>query len=117
MVEILGPTVIDHDDDYPDRAHELAQRLNDSGVMGIALCGSGIGIDMALNRYPHVRCGLAINEQQVGAGRADDDINALAIASDVTDTHTAYALVDAFLTTRFEGAQRQRRRIKKLSHR
>ncbi|MCR4326303.1 MAG: RpiB/LacA/LacB family sugar-phosphate isomerase [Candidatus Roizmanbacteria bacterium] len=116
-VEILGPTMINHDDDYPDRAHELAQRLNDSDVMGIALCGSGIGIDIALNRYPHVRCGLGINERQVASGRADDDINALAIAADHTHTHTAYLLVDAFLTTPFEGAERQRRRIKKLSHR
>ncbi|HEY1952776.1 MAG TPA: RpiB/LacA/LacB family sugar-phosphate isomerase, partial [Gemmatimonadaceae bacterium] len=56
----LGGNDASKPDDYPDYAHPLAKEVSDGEVKrGILLCGSGIGMDIVANRYPHVRAALA----------------------------------------------------------
>lgn len=109
-VVAIGPRA--DDDDYPDIAADLALTLGSD--RGVALCGSGVGIDIALNRHRGVRAALASSLEQVRAARHDDDANVLVLAADFADAEKALALIDVFLSTPFSGETRHSRRIKKL---
>jgi len=111
----LGALKYDRDDDYPDFAKILALKiLENKNNLGIALCGSGAGMSIALNRFKNIRAGLAINTKMVEAQKQQDNINVLVIASDFTKESMAYSMVDTFLKTKFLKKQRYLRRIKKI---
>lgn len=112
----LGALKYDKDDDYPDFAKILALKiLENKNNLGIALCGSGAGMSIALNRFKNIRAGLAFNPKMAEAQKQQDNINVLVIASDFTKESTAFLMVDKFLKTKFLKKQRYLRRIKKLS--
>lgn len=119
----LGAHEFNPDDDYVDYAVAVAKRLSGgspSAVVGsrdsfgIALCGSGVGMDIVANRFKGIRCGLGLSPDQVRAARHDDDINVLAIAADYTELETAKAIVKTFVETEFSGEERYVRRIKNI---
>jgi ribose 5-phosphate isomerase B len=105
------------DDDYTDFAIEVAQRVaaNPEKNLGIVICGSGMGVEVAANKVKNVRCGLGFEPDQVHAGRKDDNINVLAIASDNITEDEAYGLVEKFLETEFVKTDRYLRRVEKIS--
>ncbi len=104
------------EDDYVDYAAEVGRRVAEKDdVVGIVICGSGVGVCVAANKIPGVRCGLGFTQKQVQAARADDTINVLALASDFTDLKAAKILVTAFLETKYEPNERHDRRLRKLA--
>ncbi len=102
--------------DYPDFGYQVAHFLEqDKNTMGILICGSGIGISIAANRYPHIRAALCINPEMAILARAHNNANILVLGSRLIDEQTAFACIDRFISTPFEGG-RHEARIDKLSH-
>ena len=106
--------------DYPDYGHELAMAVQDGAAdRGIALCGSGIGISIALNRHPAMRCALVADPYSSGLAREHNDANCIAMGARLIGIDMAKACVTAFLGGRFADADdpdgRHRRRVDKLS--
>jgi len=101
--------------DYPDFGARLAEHLADGKAeRGIALCGSGIGISIAVNRNPHVRCALVSEPLSAALCREHNDANAIAMGGRLIGLDMAKACVVAFLETPFAGGRHQRR-VDKLS--
>ncbi len=102
--------------DYPDYGYKLGEAIA-TGVTdrGIALCGSGIGISIAVNRNPAVRCALVSEPVSAALSREHNDANAIALGARLTGIDMAKACVTAFLTTEFAGGRHQRR-VDKLTN-
>lgn len=102
--------------DYPDYGFKLAHSVAAGDAeRGIALCGSGIGISIAVNRHPQVRCALVGEPLSAALAREHNDANVLALGARLTGVEMARACVAAFLDTQFGGGRHQRR-VDKLSH-
>lgn len=96
--------------DYPDYGYALADHLAAGHAeRGIALCGSGIGISIAVNRHPAVRCALVAEPVSAALAREHNDANALAMGARLIGIDMAKACVAAFLATPFAGGRHQRR--------
>ncbi|MBB4857142.1 ribose 5-phosphate isomerase B [Novosphingobium chloroacetimidivorans] len=111
----LGPATADRVD-YPDYGYKLANVVADGTVeRGVALCGSGIGISIAVNRHPALRCALVSEPFSAALAREHNDANAIAMGARLTGVDMAKACLDAFLSTEFGGG-RHSGRVEKLSH-
>ena len=111
----LGPDTADSVD-YPDYGYKLASVVADgTAERGIALCGSGIGISISVNRNPAVRCALVSEPLSAALAREHNDAKVLAMGARLTGSDMAKACVTAFLTTDFAGGRHQRR-VDKLSN-
>ena len=114
-VSDLGP----HDEssvDYPDYGYKLAAAIADgTAERGIALCGSGIGISIAVNRNPAARAALVSEPLSARLAREHNDANVIAMGARLIGIEMAKACLDAFLTTEF-GGERHQRRVDKLSN-
>ncbi len=107
--------------DYPDYGFKLASVIADgTAERGIALCGSGIGISISVNRHPQVRCALVSEPLSAALAREHNDANCIAMGARLTGIDMAKACVTAFLETEFADAGdangRHRRRVDKLAH-
>jgi ribose 5-phosphate isomerase B len=111
----LGP----HDEarvDYPDYGYKLAEAVASGEIeRGIALCGSGIGISIAVNRNPACRCALVSEPLSATLAREHNDANVLALGARLAGEDMAKACVAAFLSTDFTGGRHQGR-VAKLGH-
>lgn len=102
--------------DYPDFGRRLAQAIADGRAdRGIAVCGSGIGISIAINRDPACRCARADDPLSAQLAREHNDANVLALGARLIGGDMARACVAAFLGTDFAGGRHQRR-VDQLSH-
>ena len=102
--------------DYPDFGYKLAAALKDkSEARGIAICGSGIGISIAANRYSWLRAALVHDITNARLCREHNDANVLALGERVVGAIQAIDCVQAFLDTPFAGGRHQKR-IDKLSN-
>ena len=111
----LGPETTDSVD-YPDYGYKLASVVADgTAERGIALCGSGIGISIAVNRNPAVRCARVTEPLSAALAREHNDANCIALGARITGVDMARSCVTAFLTTDFAGGRHQRR-VDKLTH-
>ncbi len=115
----LGPDGT-HGVDYPDYGERLADTLAAGDAeRGIALCGSGVGISIAVNRHPMLRCALVGEPLSARLAREHNDANCIAMGSRLTGIDMAKACVTAFLDTPFadigDPAGRHRRRVDKLA--
>ena len=112
----VGNNDSDAEDDYPDVARCVAEPVSKDPdkTKGIVLCGSGVGVNIAVNKHHHVRSGVCMNTEQAESARMHDDINILALAADFVDQETAQQIVKVFLNTEFSGKERHKRRIEKL---
>jgi len=96
--------------DYPAIAERLVQALADDGDgRGVLVCGTGIGISIAANRAPHVRCALCHDVTTTRLSRQHNDANVLALGARTTGTQIALDCLDAFLDTGFDGGRHARR--------
>lgn len=96
--------------DYPDYGYKLASVVADgTAERGIALCGSGIGISIAVNRNPQVRCALVSEPLSAALSREHNNANCIAMGARLTGEEMAKACVTAFLETEFAGGRHQRR--------
>ncbi|ETI64365.1 ribose 5-phosphate isomerase [Sphingobium sp. C100] len=113
-VDDLGPATTDRVD-YPDFGYKLATAVaSGAAERGIALCGSGIGISIAVNRNPACRCALVGEPLSAALAREHNDANVLAMGARLTGADMARACVTAFLSTEFGGG-RHTGRVDKLS--
>lgn len=109
----LGPANEDRVD-YPDYGAALAAAIADGRASrGIAICGSGIGISMAANREPKVRCALVTSGLMAQLARQHNDANCIALGARLTGVDAARDCVKEFLETEFEGG-RHAGRVAKL---
>lgn len=101
--------------DYPDFAHPCADAV-ESGVCypGIAMCGSGNGISMTLNKHQGVRAALCWTVELAKLARQHNDANVLVLPARFIEPVLALDIVDAFLNTEFEGG-RHVRRVEKIA--
>jgi len=92
--------------DYPDFAHPLALAVSQGEAKrGVLLCGSGIGMDIVANRYPHVRAGLAWNPEIAELSRRHNDSNVLVLPSRFMSDDDAERSLRTWLDTAFEGGR------------
>jgi ribose 5-phosphate isomerase B len=102
--------------DYPDYGYKLANAIaDDSAERGVALCGSGIGISMAVNRNSAARAALVSEPLSARLAREHNDANVIAMGARLIGIEMAKACIDAFLSTAF-GGDRHQRRVDKLSN-
>lgn len=102
--------------DFPDIAKNLAETMeNDEKSRGILICGTGAGMEIAANRYRHIRASRCERPEQARDDRFHDDINVLALASDDIDIEMAFICAQTFLESPFDAIERRIRRIEKIS--
>jgi len=113
--EDVGAFGYNKDDDYPDFAKAVAEKvIQGEANKGILICGSDIGMAAAANKIKGIRAGGATIKEQVAAAVHDDDINVLSVSADFVKEDEAKELVKTFLETRFGGDERYVRRINKI---
>lgn len=96
--------------DYPDFAHPCALAVESGECYpGIAMCGSGNGIAMTLNKHQGIRAALCWTPELARLARQHNDANVLVLPARFINPVDALAIVDAFLETPFEGGRHQRR--------
>ena len=100
--------------DYPDFAHPLAREISRGDAQrGILLCGSGIGMDIVANRYPHVRAALAWKPEIAELSRQHNDSNVLVLPARFISDAEGVEIMKRWLETKFEGG-RHGRRVEKI---
>ena len=96
--------------DYPDFAHPLAEAVESGECYpGIAICGSGEGISMTLNKHQGIRAALCWIPEIAHMTRLHNDANVLVMPGRFISTETASQIMDEFFTTEFEGGRHQKR--------
>ena len=101
--------------DYPDIAHPLARSIeNKETSIGIAICGSGNGINMSLNKHKKIRSALCWSSELARLARQHNDANVIALPARFISEEEAVNCVNAFLETTFEGG-RHARRVNKIT--
>lgn len=113
-VNDLGPMTTDSVD-YPDYGYKLANAVaSGDAERGVALCGSGIGISIAVNRNPACRCALVSEGLSAKLSREHNDANVIAMGARLVGIEIAKDCLNNFLNTEF-GGDRHQRRVDKLS--
>ena len=109
----LGPN---NDDrvDYPDYAHKVAKKVKtNKNHVGILVCGSGMGMNIAANRHKNIRAAQCFNLKSTKLSRLHNDANIITLGSRLLSKNNALKFVNIFLSTKFEGG-RHLKRIKKI---
>mgnify|MGYP001103288888 CR=1 FL=1 len=114
-VEIVGrPEDLEQPVDYPDAAGEVTNAILQGRVdAGILVCGSGIGMSMAANRFRGIRAALVADTNGAEISRRHNDANVLCMGASCLDLPEMYAILDTWLSTEFEGG-RHETRIRKI---
>ena len=100
--------------DYPDYANLVSKEIqNNNYDFGILICGSGIGISIAANRYKGIRAALCTSQFHAEMSRKHNDANIIALGSRITPVDEMFIMISKFLDTEFEGGRHQNR-IKKI---
>lgn len=96
--------------DYPDNAQLVANEIKKQpNAFGILICGSGIGISIAANRFPFIRAALCRTDEDARMSRLHNNANVLVLGGRVTPPLEAIAIVEMFFATAFEGGRHQKR--------
>jgi len=109
----LGPNN-DISVDYPDYAHKVAKKvkLNKTSV-GILVCGSGTGMNIAANKHKNIRAAQCFNLKSTKLSRLHNDANIITLGSRLITKKNAFKFVSIFLSTKFDGG-RHLKRVKKI---
>ena len=100
--------------DYPDFAHKLARKVKtNKNNVGILICGSGMGMNIAANRHKNIRAAQCFNLKSTKLSRLHNDANIITLGSRLLSKKLALSCIIAFLNTKFEGG-RHLKRIKKI---
>ncbi|MFA5878844.1 MAG: ribose 5-phosphate isomerase B [Candidatus Margulisiibacteriota bacterium] len=92
--------------DYPDMAHQLVKRvLENSNNLGILICGTGIGMSIAANRFDGIRAALVYDDFTAKMAKAHNNANVLVLGGRITEFDVAKELINIWLTTEFEGGR------------
>ena len=108
-VEDLG-THTPESTDYADFAHPVAREVSSGEAKrGILLCGTGLGMSYAANRWPHVRAAVAWSPEVAKLSREHNDANILVLPSRYISDEESERIVEAWLNTPFDGGRHERR--------
>lgn len=111
----FGPHKKEPEDDYPDFGIPVARAVTEGEVdLGILLCGSGVGMCILANKVKGIRAALCHDTFSARSSREDDDANILCLGARVIGVEMAKEIVKAWLSATFSGADRHRRRVKKV---
>ncbi len=109
----LGPNN-DNRVDYPDFAHKVAKKVKiNKNHVGILVCGSGMGMNIAANRHKNIRAAQCFNLKSTKLSRLHNDANIITLGSRLLSKNNVLKCVNVFLSTKFEGG-RHSKRIKKI---
>jgi len=96
--------------DYPEFGCQVAEKVSTGEfTRGVLVCGSGVGMAIVANKFPHVRAVLSLDEETARTSRLHNDTNILVLAGRRTDSDTACRIIDTWLSTAFEGGRHQLR--------
>lgn len=107
----------DENDDYPDIASKLSNKvLENKDNLGIAICGSGIGMCITCNKFSGIRAALCVDEYMAKMCRMHNDANVICLGErlDYYNDGKVYEIIENFMKTSFEGG-RHERRLEKIS--
>jgi ribose 5-phosphate isomerase B len=104
-----GPAT-DESVDYPDFAARVASKVSANSVdRGVLICGTGLGMAIAANKFPRVRAAACVDEVTAELSRRHNDVNVLCLSGDLLSSRSTERLVDIWMSTEFEGGRHQRR--------
>ena len=96
--------------DYPDYAHKLGGAIDNGSIAtGIAICGTGQGMAISLNKHPHVRAALCWSPEIAHMARLHNSANILVMPGRYVSEEEAKSIMDEFFDTAFEGGRHERR--------
>jgi len=112
----LGNHKYDKDDDYPDFAKEVAEKVSadPEETRGILLCGSGVGVDIVANKFKGIRAVAVWTLQNAKLSREHNDANILSLGARFVNEGEAKTAIELWLETSFSNDERHIRRIKKI---
>jgi RpiB/LacA/LacB family sugar-phosphate isomerase len=111
----LGAHEVDPADDYPDFAEKVALTLlEERAERGVLVCGSGVGVCIAANKFPGVRAGVCHDTYSVRQGVQHDNMNVLCLGGRVVGPELACEILRAFASARFTAGERHLRRLRKV---
>ncbi|UAB83397.1 RpiB/LacA/LacB family sugar-phosphate isomerase [Zunongwangia sp. SCSIO 43204] len=114
-IEDFGAYKYQGDDDYPDIVSPLAKALSEKKIdRAIAVCGSGVGVSIAANKFPGVRAALISETYSAHQGVEHDDMNMLCVGGRVLGTSLILEIILAFLNAEFQKDERFVRRLNKV---
>jgi ribose 5-phosphate isomerase B len=100
--------------DYPDFAALVAKKVSGGQAdRGILICGTGIGMAIAANKFPRIRAAACVDEVTAELSRRHNDLNVLCLSGDLLSSRSTERLVEIWMETEFEGG-RHERRIEKI---
>ena len=101
--------------DYPKYGHAVGKAVADGECeFGIVVCTTGVGISIAANKVPGVRCALCSEPYSARMTREHNNANVLAMGGGLIGPHMAFQIVDAFLNTKFATEEKHHRRVNQL---
>ncbi|WP_432738770.1 ribose 5-phosphate isomerase B [Maridesulfovibrio sp. FT414] len=95
--------------DYPVYAEKVAKQVIEEKVLGILICGTGLGMSMAANKHKGIRAAMCTNEYMARMARAHNNANILCLGERVIGPGLAEEIIRAFMTSEFEGDRHLRR--------
>ena len=112
-IEDLGPKD-DSSVDYPDYAHKVAKKVKlKKSHVGILVCGSGTGMNIAANKHKNIRAAQCFNLKSTKLSRLHNDANIITLGSRLITKKNALKFISVFLNTKFDGG-RHLKRVKKI---
>lgn len=116
QVEDCGATSLNPDDDYPEFAFAVAEKVAaDQYSRGILLCRSGVGMTIAANKVPGARAATLHSEAEAAHARSHDDVTIAALPADFLTEQQIFATLGVFLVTPFSEEERHTRRLQKIT--
>lgn len=112
-IKDYGPNTTDSVD-YPDYAHPVAEAVEREGGLGILICGSANGVAMAANKHQSIRAAICWLPEIASLARQHNDANIVCVPARFVSEAQGIEIVEAFLTTAFEGG-RHENRVKKIA--
>ena len=112
----LGNLNYDENDDYPDFVKKVVEKVlsKPKKDKGILICGTGIGMSIAANKFKGIKAGLCLSGYMAKRAIEEDDINILCLAADITDVGTSKKIIKEWLKAKFKNEERHKRRIEKI---
>lgn len=112
----FGTHVGSRPDDYPDYAVKVGQTVQrGEAEIGILICGSGVGAAVAANKLHGIRAALCSDTYTARQSREHDDCNVLCLGARVVGVELALEIVRAFVSAKFTGEERHKRRLRKIA--
>jgi ribose 5-phosphate isomerase B len=117
-VEDVGNHIFDPEDDFVDPAIKVGEMIegNELGDRGILICGSGHGVDIVANRFPHVRAIIGFNREVTVQGRQHEDANVLVIPANWVEYGEVQERVELFIQTEVNSDEKYVRRRNRIAN-